>query len=331
MSKVYAIPATGAGHIELMGRVKKGAGSTLDIPEGLVNIGGNGKGFILQAQNGFDPLAHDDGSVVSLEVGDDIYVYAVWPDDDGPICQLKTSRNTTWPGGYNADNSRRLAGFHYGRYRLLEHRYQAGEAAQEGIIPNSVWDLLHRPKCEPTGMVEIIEGSVWMDIYLNSVDGASWPETKGESKINAQPVNCNDVARWDFFRLARNAGKRLPTLGEMYIAAYGVPQGATGAGGRVNTGVHTDYGFDCVSCLGLDQPSGNLWQFLDDGADDQGSYQGANQGQDSAHNHGQARMRHSIFGGYWTNSSEAGARCATNSLPWNQGGGYGFRGACDSL
>lgn len=46
----------------------------------------------------------------------------------------------------------------------------------EGIVPNSVWTLLHRPTCDPTGMVFI--GPFWGDIYLSSDNGASGLQSK---------------------------------------------------------------------------------------------------------------------------------------------------------
>src|SRR5690606_40667701 len=56
------------------------------------------------------------------------------------------------------------------------------------IVPTSVWDLGHRPKCDPTGMVEVIPGRLWVDIYLNSEDGQPWPNTVPLSRFGAMPL-----------------------------------------------------------------------------------------------------------------------------------------------
>ena len=332
MGKQMIETAKAPAYVQLMGRIKKGSGETVDIPEGAINIGGAGYGFLISEQHDWDPFgeSNHDGTLDDPQVGDDFFIYAVQPED-GAVADIIASANATWPDGYDAETSRRLGGGHYGKWRTLEDRYDSSASAQTGIIPNSLWDRMHRPRCEPAGMVEIIKGSVWVDIYLNSSDGAEWPGTAGESKIDAQPLDCNDIARYDFFTYAANADKRLPTLAEMYIAAYGVPQGATDAGGRIDTGSHGDYGFDAVSCYGVDQPAGNLWQFCSDASDDHGSYNNADVGKDSEFDHGQGRMRHVRFGGYWSDTSEAGARCSNGLYPWGQYGHIGFRAACDSL
>jgi hypothetical protein len=331
------IPAMAAGFVALDGEITKGSGDTLNTPEAMINIGGNGYGYVLDAQTDWDPTANGDGTVGSLALGDDVYVYAV--RDASGKASLVASKNTSIPSGYPADNSRKLCGFHYGRTRPTSEAYNAGFTCPTEIIPNSVWDLQHRPKCDPTGMVEVIPGMLWMDIYLASEDGTAWPDTIPLSEYNATPMAGNEgyALYYDYLRLARNAGKRLPTTGEWLAAAYGVPQGATGQGGRINTGQMTGYGFDCVSCLNIDQPSGNLRQtadglFNEDNASSWNSNPDA--GKDSAEDHGDAygsNMRVMTMGGSWIRASEAGARCALRYAPWAVYSLDGFRAACDSL
>lgn len=327
MPSIRVTPAAASpGFASTMGQMVAASLGTVDIPEADINIGGRGYGQIIKSASGFDPLTNNDGTFSSLDLGENLYLYAV--RNALGIADLVFSKNSTYPDGSSADLSRKIGGLHVGRIRTLSQRYNAGSTLDVGIVPNSVWDLGHRPYCDPSGMVEIVPGYLWMDIYLNSADGAAWPETKGLSEFDAAPVTCaSTYARWDFFHLARNAGKLLPTLGHMYVAAYGVPAGNKGGSSPNNTGDHSGYGFECVSCYGIDQPSGNLWQILDDGADDDGSWNNADQGQDSSHDHGDARMRHSLFGGHWAHS-QSGARCTVYSDPWGQSGGDGFRGVC---
>lgn len=333
-----AIPAMAAGFIAMDQYISKGAGDTLNLPDGMANIGGNGKGYLLASQTDWDPTANSDGTVTSLALGDDIYVYAV--QDPSGVAQWVASKNATVPDGYTADTSRKIGGFHYGRVRPLSEAFNAGAALSQQIIPNSCWDLNHRPKCDPTGMVEIIPGALWADIYLASEDGAAWPETVPLSEYNAVPLTGTEgYAYYDYTRLARNAGKRLPTYSEWLAAAYGTPQGAASAGGRVNTGQHGDYGFECVSCLNVDQPSGNIYQVgsehFDRQHDSDGWNDNLNAGKDSGSDHGQwygSQLRQIRFGGYWGDGAEAGARAVHLSYaPWSVNSITGLRAVCDSL
>ena len=302
------IPAQAAGFASLFGHLEKGAGDTLHVPEGMLNIGGNGFGFLLDSRADWDPVANSDGSFSSLAVGDDIYLYAV--RDYSGLAALVASTNSTVPDGATAEESRKIGGFHFGKVRPLADAYNAAASLPTQIIPNSCWDLWQRPTCDPSGMVEIIPGKLWCDIYLASEGGTAWPDTVPISAHNATPITgAEGYSRLDYSRLVRNAGKRLPDYSESLMFAYGVPQGATGASGRINTGDHTGYGFECVSCLNVDQPSGNIWQQL-------GSYAGSytstwnddlNTGKDSAHDHGQWRGSEFvglIFGGNWSGAAE---------------------------
>jgi len=187
--------------------------------------------------------------------------------------------------------------------------------------------------------VEVIPGKLWADIYLASEDGTAWPNTVPVSIHNATPLTGTEgYSRLDYSRLVRNAGKRLPDYSEFMMLAYGVPQGATGSTGRINTGDYTGYGFECVSCLNVDQPSGNIWQQLGE----YGGYYGnatwhdnISTGKDSAHDHGQwigSELNALLGGGYWGHAAEAGARCVyLNDYPWTVHSAVGIRAVCDSL
>ena len=95
--------------------------------------------------------------------------------------------------GYNAENSRKIGGFHYGDVRrikadTLEPINSSGSAwgagwednIYQGILPFSVWTLLHRPKSSPEGMVYCASIGKWVDIYLTS--------TNYRSEYNATPM-----------------------------------------------------------------------------------------------------------------------------------------------
>ncbi|OEY67454.1 hypothetical protein [Marinobacter sp. X15-166B] len=331
------IPAMAAGFVSIFGRIEKGTGDTLNLPEGMVNIGGNSKGYLLENTGNWDPVTNSDGSFASLALGDDVYIYAV--QDASGIAQWIASKNSTVPTGYTADNSRKIGGFHFGKVRPLADAYNAAAALPTQIIPNSCWDLKHRPKCDPSGMVEVIPGQLWVDIYLASEDSTPWPNTVPISVHNATPLTGTEgYSRLDYSRLVRNAGKRLPDYSEFMMFAYGVPQGTTGASGRQSTGGHAGYGFECVSCLNVDQPSGNLYQqssLFYDRDTGVGWKDDLNTGKDGANNHGQwygGQFRTALFGAGWYDAGEAGSRSvALNSVPWDVSAYVGLRGVCDSL
>lgn len=98
--------------------------------------------------------------------------YNIYLCDTGNGYEFKTSLNTTYPAGYNTDNSRRIGGFH----TLCENvptitghplsEYQKGD-----ILPNSIWDINHRPVSSPAGMIYVEALKKWVDIYIASYDG----------------------------------------------------------------------------------------------------------------------------------------------------------------
>ncbi len=308
-----AVAAQAPGFYQMMGRPERSGSIKLDIPDAFVNVGGPGYGLIVPEALDFDPTANEDGSLDGdMALGEDIYIYAVPRSADDAKADLIASKNATTPSGYTATNSRRIMGFHYGRVRPITERFNASYTCPTEIIPNSVWDLHHRPTCEPSGMIEVIRDAAWLDIYLASEDGQSWPNTGIVSEYNATPLTGTEgyALYYDYIRITKNSGKRLPHPHEWLAGAYGVPQGATGASGRINTGQHSDYGFDCVSCLNVDQPIGNVYQTLgglfDRRHDDDGWKTGVNAGKDSSHDHGEwygGDMRVFRAGGTWSNAS----------------------------
>ncbi|MFW6156752.1 MAG: hypothetical protein ACOC7J_05485, partial [Armatimonadota bacterium] len=232
MADAILLAANLPGTQKLAERVARASDTKLDIPDGAFWIPSVG-GRRLEESLDWDPAENDDGTVDSMSVGDDIYVYVVPRTDTGRRCKLIASKNAAGPDGYADDEYVRIAGYHYGKWRALSDAYDSSAPAQTGIIPNSVWDVLNRPTCDPSGMAEIIEGSAWLDIYLASDDGQAWPDTRAESRHDATPVSGSDGYNlyYDYLRLLRNAGKRMPQPGEWIVGAYGVPQGATDAGG----------------------------------------------------------------------------------------------------
>jgi hypothetical protein len=346
VQRTYAIPAQGAGHFELMGSIEASGAMRLDFPEGILNIGGNGKGYVLEAVTDWDPtaVANQDGSLDALALGDDVYLYAVQSDDGR--AGLIASTNITVPGGYTSANSRKIGGFHYGRVRPVANRYDTAYAPAVQIVPNSVWDLQHRPTCDPTGMVEVVPGKLWVDIYLASEGSGTWPENIPVSRYGVPPIKDDIYSRSDFHLLVRNAGKRLPTVEEFLTYAEGAPQGndgnndtawsATANTGPTNTGAVAK----AVSMFNVVDAAGNLWDWLDDHYDRGDTAWVWNKavvdvGKDAAFARGEvyhADWRCFIGGGRFADGVRCGSRCLhSNAGPWDAIGGVGLRGVCDAL
>lgn len=349
---IFVQPSGAAGFVSFWGSISVGAANTLNLPEGQINIGGNGRGYVIDAVTGWSPWVaeNNDGTPTGLTLGDDIYLYACATDTG--VAKILASKSATYPTGYTAATSRKIGGFHIGRIRGVANRYDLAYVPVVGIVPNSVWDLQHRPTCDPTGMVEVVPGKLWADIYLNSEGPGTWPETVPVSRYGVMPLRDDTYARSDFHQLARNAGKRLPTMEEWLCLAEGAPQGADGnndyAWSRTaNTGPTTTGNVaKSISQLNLADTVGNLWEWIDN---HYGLNIGAhawltapaNAGRDAAIPRGQAYTPASsgasgwrawIGGGTWDDGARCGARCLhSDANPQNAIGIVGLRCVCDAL
>lgn len=168
-------------------------------------------------------------------VGKDYYVYICDPGSEDLDEVYKISLNSTYPDGYNAETSRKIGGFHYGRVRQVSSKLipintagaEKGSGWESnvasGIVPRSVWTLKHRPKCSPEGMV-YAGGGLWVDIYLASSNGVGGVK----SAYNATPLTGTEGHNsYDFIDLGLKSGKRLLSYSEWQQAAYGSPQEQT--------------------------------------------------------------------------------------------------------
>lgn len=339
------IPALAAGFFSIFGQISKGTGDTVNLPEGMCNIGGNGLGYLLAAQTDWNPLTagNNDASFAALALGDDIYLYAC--RQASGTAKWLASKNSTVPTGYDAGNSRKIGGFHVGRYRGVANRYATAYVPVTQILPNSCWDLSHRPTCDPTGMVEVIPGSLWVDIYLNSEGAGVWPENVPVSVFGAAVIRDTIYSRSDFHQLIGNAGKRIPTVEEFLRYAEGAPGGLNANNDQAwsattNTGPTTAGGVvKAVSQYNVVDAAGNVYDWLDVHHDIGGTYvwdaAAVNAGKDAAIPRGSvyhASWRSFLGGGYWVSGVYCGARCLdSGASPWSAGGSVGLRGVCDSL
>ena len=309
-----------------------------------INSGGVWKAYLFDSDIEIKTL--DTGS---LTFGTDYYVYLC--DDGSDTGVLLISANSTAPSGYDATNSRKIGGFHYGRMR---NSFTADDVTDNVVVPNSVWDLIHRPKCSPEGMVDLGIG-VWCDIYLASVDeaisftnGNGSPLSSGTAKsvYNATPLTGTEgLNGYNFIELAARSGKRLLTYNEWLRAAYGSPQGNdsdnTNAWTNTNNTARqlTGYVKNAISMLNVIDCVGNVWEWLDEfvvrwdgttgwGWKDVMSGQGVGQ----LYMYTDVSLVQMIAGGHWHDGSPSGSRTASLYVfPWDVNTRIGSRFACDAL
>ena len=303
----------------------------------------------------------------AFAVGSDYYVYICDSRQDAQDEQYIISLNSTYPSGWNASNSRKIGGFHYGRCRKINDNMQPvnssgaifgtgwESAVSNGIVPRSVWTLGHRPKCSPEGMV-YLGGGTWVDIYLNSDDGAQGLK----SEYNCAPMTGTEGMNWyTFTERLMKSGKRMPDYSEFCAYAFGSPQGLDGANtnawtATTNTGRGTTGSVvNAVSAVGCVDAVGRVWEWLNDLItraehatnaeyhptaawgwdkksplrDNATKYDVGNIYQYYAYS-----LAALVAGGCWNNGVHAGARAvACDSYPWDVSTAIGVRGACDSM
>ena len=303
----------------------------------------------------------------AFAVGSDYYVYICDSRQDAQDEQYIISLNSTYPSGWNASNSRKIGGFHYGRCRKINDNLQPvnssgavfgtgwESAVSSGIVPRSVWTLGHRPKCSPEGMV-YLGGGTWVDIYLNSDDGAQGLK----SEYNCAPMTGTEGMNWyTFTERLMKSGKRMPDYSEFCAYAFGSPQGLDGANtnawtATTNTGRGTTGSVvNAVSAVGCVDAVGRVWEWLNDlitraeHATNAEYHPTAAWGWDKKSHLRDNATKYDVgniyqyyayslaalvAGGSWSNGVHAGARAAScANSPWDVSTIHGVRGACDSM
>ena len=303
----------------------------------------------------------------AFAVGSDYYVYICDSRQDAQDEQYIISLNSTYPSGWNASNSRKIGGFHYGRCRKINDNMQPvnssgaifgtgwESAVSNGILPRSVWTLGHRPKCSPEGMV-YLGGGTWVDIYLNSDDGAQGLK----SEYNCAPMTGTEGMNWyTFMERLMKSGKRMPDYSEFCAYAFGSPQGLDGANtnawtATTNTGRGTTGSVvNAVSAVGCVDAVGRVWEWLNDlitraeHATNAEYHPTAAWGWDKKSPLRDNATKYDVgniyqyyayslaalfAGGGWAYGVHAGARAVDCSgCPWRVYTTIGVRGACDSM
>lgn len=341
---------------------KNGSSDQIIVPVFRVNL--NAKEYFISSELTLSVSDLDTGS--SFVFGSDYYIWAGVPSlGTAPV--VKISLSATTPAGLT--NPKIIGGFHYGKIRTSFTIADVGN----GILSNSCWDLNHMPSCyllglsDPStyqlgGMVEVIPGKTWVDIYLASEGGGTVPNKRVYSKINVVPLTGTENLVWyDFVARGRAVGKRMLFYHEWLSAALGSPQGLdasnlngwtkttntarikTAATLAADSDVNYILGYN-TSLLNVRDCVGNVWEWLADLSNRHDTTAWAWQnvldaGELAASSDfGQAHLPNAtgmvayIAGGHWPAGVFAGARAVhVNSYPWYVGTLFGCRFACDSL
>lgn len=192
----------------------------------------------------------------TISNGKDYYVYLC--ENVGSIVG-KISLNSTVPSGFTAAISRKIGGFHTlcTNVGAISGHILSGYLANE-ILPQSVWDLKHRPRSNPIGMVYSEAISKWVDIYLASGTGASTASVYG--------ATISDTRDWmDFVDDGGAVKKQLLDDIEFQLIAAGSNEetNITGSADPVTTGGHVDTASRrMISNIGCEDCSGTISQWL---------------------------------------------------------------------
>jgi len=298
-----------------------------------------------------------------LTLGSNYYLYLC--DDGSDVGVLLLSANTTAPSGYTIDNSTKVGGFHYGRVRVVNADWTPvdGVSAVYGadattpweanvatkIVPNSVWDMINRPTCDPAGMAKV--GNFWLDIYLASqyeaitLSNGKLAAGRVCSAYNATPLTGTEsLNAYHFNELGKRSGKRLLSLSEWLQAAEGSPQGNDGDNvnawsATTNTARNPAGGVErAISAYNIVDCVGNVHEWVNEFLHDptgatiawQDSMPGQGVGQLYMYN--ATGLHQIIAGGDWGYGVNAGSRCVNLDIfPWGVNTYIGCRFACDSL
>lgn len=269
----------------------------------------NSKWWIIDTDTDVSTATDMDTGTISN--GKDYYVYAC--DNSGSLV-FKISLASTYPTGYTADTSRKIGGFHtlcVNVGTIAGHPLTGFTA--NSILPQSVWDLKHRPVSEPAGMVWSDEAQIWVDIYLASGMGSSTASVYGGTIL--------DSRNWmDFVDDFGAVKKQLLDDAEFQLIAAGSNEetNISGSADPVTTGGHSDSAARrMISNIGCEDCCGAMWQWLRDqsfrsdyvtgwGWYNLPGAKGSLYNQDGVNGRADVKL---LAGGNWTVAAYCGSRC----------------------
>ena len=306
--------------------------TTVTIPSGL-HVMINGKSYTTNAATTLNVSTVGNAAA---RAGYDVYIYAVEPDV-GIVPGFVLSMNSTVPNGYDANTSRKIGGFHClcADVGTIEGHTLSGYVAGD-ILPASIWDLLHRPKSEPEGMVYVADVDIWVDIYLASYDGSQLLSVFGGEcadgastvKFHGEKFN-EEFAKVRKFNIPRD---------KFVIAAWGSNNrtAISGAKDWGTTGGHVDTANRrMISNWGVEDACGFMWQWNEwtggGGTNGWGTNSVYNSAVDpESYGEDYGTLYRLVAGGDWSDSSYCGPRSVSlNAVSANVNAASGGRGASE--
>ena len=285
-----------------------GSVTTLNVPQILCKV--NGTLVSISAVNvDINATTYWDNTTYATPAnrnGKDFYVYVL---SDG---SLKLSINSTYPTGSDANNSRKVGGFHTlcNSVGTISGHTLTGYVTGN-ILPRSVWDLYNRASAGNAGMVKSLDG-YWIDIYLPSWNGSQLVSSYGATI--ADGVSSPAFHSYKFEQQFGMIGKAMVSQVEFVVASLGSNQSTnvTGSNDKGTTGGWTDTaGRRMISNIGCEDMCGFMWQWCRDtgGLTSGASWVNAYDGNDSGvgGQHYEAPLR-GLFGGYWSDGVICGSR-----------------------
>jgi hypothetical protein len=202
-----------------------------------------------------------DDTVASNRAGVDFFIYSCVGTSASPNFVL--SRNSTYPHGYDATNSRKIGGFHClcaSAGTIASHPSLSGYLTGD-ILPSTVWDLKKRASSlNNNGMSYIDALDDWWFIYP-------------ASNASGSPVSVFNATHWvsidwnDAVDAGQRVGAKLPRDGAFQIAAALSNEKTTiyGSADPTTVGGHVDTnGVRMISRYGLEDCCGAMAQWLDE-------------------------------------------------------------------
>lgn len=212
------------------------------------------------SDSGVTWTAYYDDTVAINRAGTDYYIYACQTSTIAPKVVL--SRNSTYPHGYTADNSRKIGGFHClcNSVGTIANHDLTGYLTGD-VLPMSVWSLNFKSDAlTNAGLVFSPKLNKWVGIYLTS------GSTSVPTIVNGGTI-LDTITYYQATDAATALYMRLPKDHEFQVFAAGSPEGVNiyGSADPVTTGGYISTGsVRMISNIGCEGCAGQLYQWLDE-------------------------------------------------------------------
>jgi len=225
--------------------------------------------FDLNTADSWDTIVGTNYTVAANRAGKNFYVYACQPIS-GCVPVILISAATTFPSGYTATNSRKIAQFHCecANVGTIAGHALTGYLAGD-ILPRSIQDLKHRPKVGfiggvvwggPTDFDSLNYAPIWKAIYMASGTGVNVASVFGAAASTTRDWN-------SFVSDFGLIGCRMMKDAEFQVLCTGIEEevNIAGSANPTTTGGHVSTtGRRMISNIGSEDDAGVWWQWLDE-------------------------------------------------------------------